>query len=984
MGGTGLAAWRCLVLAALLLPLAPAAAAQGEAEPSPPQETPGRKDPNRPRLVLPGKPVAPGQGSPARQLRLAPEDVPGQLLILANSTKGSPRAQAVLDLFLAVEQETVLGWLAPVLRQNRIGHLNGALQVLRALNSPASAALIRETLLSGSFRGPVREALEICQALDPAGTRPFLIGCLDRPEPELRLHAEALLRGRVGEEDLEPLGALTRSPRSDTRLRALRLVFGVRSPAAAPIFLARLADEATGCAHLAAQGLGRLEILPPEIQELVAAGPGRGRGFAFALLALILKDEAGPARALDPGLAPMLLEGLRGPDPLAGSLCAIALGRISFQSDDLTGLAFQDQEVMDRLIGLLAARIFFPEYGLLLPMAERTAALLSGRTGHLVAREWAQWWQAHREGFAAGRASLPLDRTEQRQRTVVVLADPVESFVLRSRDTAFPLPKEAREIRLAPQEHEALIQALLDQGLLAAAGTLSRAAGLDPARRIRLSLWLAGRELRLEAPVERGGLERFTAEVNRRVDANLWQLYAPAAEAEREPWLEEMGRFFREAGAREREVRLKDLVLARLPGLEGVRRIRALGHLLAIPGIETLLEDRDVELLLAGVGQSQVVDDQVRAVVEVAALGAGPEAWGRILDFLSARFPDGGEHTLQQLLARPGGARLKELFAHRDGRLRALAARQAGRQRDPAWTSTLEGLLRDKEAPVRAAAVWALARLGDLQAVEAIQALARQEESPQVHREILYFAGEVPFAGALEILVRGLSAFDQELRFTAIKALGRTRQPRAADVLAGLVASEPGGRSGRLAAETLTAWGGPSVRAAVRLLLKNPSPAVREEATWILAEVLDGGVVPALIDWLADPAREARARAALVGIACVDFPREPASGFRRWFEQRGTLPDTAWFVEALRSAGYPITFGAPDLLPGAGLAAGGELVALLQGAREWYFRVQAARRLQELAGRDFGTVTAATPRPTLEAIAEAWQGWLSAQETAVR
>ncbi len=939
-----------------------------------------------PRLVLPqNAPPSQGRGEGAAPaVLLAPERVRLYLSALSRLSLSSERAQRILDLFAAQDPRRLESLLAALFRRGGWRYpapYKGALKLLKALRFRQGAALLKKTLLQVDQKNLAGPSLKVILELDPLGGKQFLFSCLDSRFASLRRAAEELLRSRLVPGDSRFLSPLAASRRKDTRVRALRLLSGRLAREAEEILFRSLSDQCLLCAREGARGLAQLRPFPEAVSALVEKGPSQGKVFGFALYAAVLAAEKGDRGALTPALRPVLLQGLEDPDPFVSSISAAALARLSYESEDLTGKPFRDREVMDRLVRVLSAQVFFPEFGTVLGPVERAARLLSGKTGSISGREWASWWKLVRSSFLARRARLPLAQEANRARTVVVMKDSVETVVFRPEGSPDPSLPGAKTILLSPGEQASLVKDLLALGLerrRAAPGGGRLVSGGGKGL-LTFTLSLDGREMTLSGPAGEPWVERIADRLRNTIEQNLWQLYGPPPGPEREKWLEEQRRFFARAGKVEKARRLERLVMDALPRLEGALRVRALGHLLAIPGLEKLLTDQDVDRLLSLVGKAPALDSPSRALLEVVALKKGERTWKKILSFLSARWDRGGRDCFLALLAQAGPSRAQAALSWEDPAVRSATARFLGRTRNPVWRDPLRGLLKDPSGSVRAAAVDALALLRDWGSLGDVLRLAYKDPSLEVRRSALLFAGRSGDSRVLPVLLKALDSKVGALRAAAVQGLGLSRIPRAADVLAGLVASDPDGPLGRLAERELSVWGGSHVRAAVRPLLRSPNASVRDAALWILADALDGTVVPNLLQKLRDPVKFRRAKRALVLLTCKDFPRDTLASYLKWFDAHGSEPETAWFVEGLREAGYSPGFGAADLLPGAGLDAVPGLVEIMKSAGEWYFRVQAARRLQEITGKSFGIVTARTSPAEREALAQAWLGWLEEQ-----
>ncbi|GEM_PF-3683744 len=939
-----------------------------------------------PKLVLPSGPGKAGTGktAPAARVFLEARQVQIYLSVLSRLPKTAKRAQRILDLFAAQDPHALQAVLANLFRRGKRGPaapLKGGLRVMEELRFIPALPILKQALLQRDFGEVARSSLKVVLKLDPAGGKAFLFQCLQGRAPSLRRAAEDLLRPLLGPEDLGALAPLLDARRVDSRLRTLRLLASRFPREGKSLLLKALHDPSLLCAREAARGLGKIHPFPKELEDLLSKGPARGRFFGFALYAALLAFENGEKGVLSPDSAPVFLQGLSGGDPFVSSLCAAALAWISYDSEDLTGEKYHDREVMDHLVEVLSGRRFFPEFGTVIGLVERAARVLSGKGASVSGRRWEEWWKIAREGFLARRARLPLEDPRNRARTVVVMKDPVETVAFIPKGSGEKPGPGEKAVLLPPAEQAALVAGLLNLGLEQRAS--SRGGGLvgsGSGAFTTFVLRLDGREMIVQGPSGTPWVERTADLLRNKIDQNLWQLYGPPPGPERERWWEEQSKFFASATKAERARRLERIVMKALPRLEGPLRVRALGHLLAIPGLENLLSDADVDILFSLVGKSARVNPRIRALLEVVALKKGSKTWEKLLSFLGPRWDKGGKDCFLALLAHASPGRIQSALSWKDPRVRASAALFLGRARNAVWRDSIRALLKDPSWAVRAAAVDALAYFRDWGSLGDVLGLAVKDPSLQVRRRALLFAGRSRDHRVLPLLLKVLDSPVGSIRIAAIRALGLSQIPRAADVLAGLVASDPEGVAGKLAARELSQWGNGDVRAAVRPLLGSPSSAVREAALWILADSLDGTTIPRLLQLLRQPDKYARARRALILLSCREFTQDVAASYARWFETHGSEPETAWFVEGLKEAGYTPGFGPMDLLPGAGLGAVPGLVAVMKDAREWYFRVQASKRLQEITGRSFGIVTARTSRAERAAIAQAWLGWLEDQK----
>ncbi|HUR26561.1 MAG TPA: hypothetical protein VM509_00125, partial [Planctomycetota bacterium] len=280
-------------------------------------------------------------------------------------------------------------------------------RVLLASPNAADRELVRRRLrtkIPPSVGGPLVESFV---ELDPVGASPVaLAGLLDHALVGVRAAANRSLEGVSDPALLPALLDQLKCERADTRLRALGLAAKFESAGVDASLLGRLKDPSALVAGSAALLLAARE--DPAIVGLL-----RQQAFdqtwilresAYAILALIEREDARLVACLDDRHVPILLEGLASSDPFVAGTCAAALAGIGFRSPTLGKAEWIDRAVPERLVRCVSGLEFHNDFSSLQRPACRRLSLISGKAFASDGPAWIRWWSEARATFQARRA----------------------------------------------------------------------------------------------------------------------------------------------------------------------------------------------------------------------------------------------------------------------------------------------------------------------------------------------------------------------------------------------------------------------------------------------------------------------------------------------------------------------------------------------------------------------------------------------------
>jgi HEAT repeat protein len=845
-------------------------------------------------------------------------------------------------------------------------------QRLRGQMPGRSGALVLDELVE---RNPVH------------GSPELLIELLEHPQKPVRLAARRHLDGRVGPAHLPQLEAILVSRRTETRVMALDLIEEIEDPAVLDLLLRHLDDRSSRVASAVIDALaGRAdERIEPELLSRALPRQFLLRENAYALLAIVAREDVQLRPILEDRHAPPLLEGLRSSDPVVRGAAAASLAGIGYRSAQPFATGWLDREVMATMVNAVSGREFHPDFTALQPRVLARLRLLSGEDFGTDGPAWVRWWVDHRSGYYARRAYLAVPPDGEGRMEVHLRASGdaegsvsllgVEAWTTEARERS----GAAETLLLTDRECRDLVALLEREGVLGPERQPG-VRGLRGAGEREVEVVLDGRGKRFLFGRGRGEawFERVVAAVRDLRERNRWQRFPNPAlhEDQRAFWEAESGWWAAERSEAERALRLKELVLASVGTLAPSQRnvaLRELERVYEVPGVASR-EDFDQLLgLLRDEGffarRAELLVDLLLTAGEAPGGGpAGgrlePELGEEIIELLVARFPRGALPSVGRVASACGPEFVRELARGPRPLLRAVAAGELSREPDEAERALLVELLDDPEPIVEAAAV---AALGEARVEEARTELLLRARlaQPLVRSAALRAVGRLGGEYVLEALVLGVSDPDPEVKRGAAEGLAALGDPAAAPLLISLLRQDRESETYAIARRGLVELG-PRARPDLLRVVESPSHAARRECALLLGSMLEPEAVPAMISMLELDPRDGEIALELAVLSCVDH-RAAAEPARAWADWYGTVTHgdgLNWLLAALERRGVAIPASA-NFQGGDGGREAALLLAEVVESDEDFLAERARRELGRMMGTDLGEL----PRGEAERVA---------------
>lgn len=803
---------------------------------------------------------------------------------------------------------------------------------------------------------------------DPVRATPaFFCELLEHPIAPMRVAAEKVLRKHIGPELVPLLVPRSSSTKAEARLLALGLLADIGGADATEALFAHLADPKSSVAQVCVHALGASPSAEVEARLLGIAFRERWilREHAYALIAILEREERQLKPVLDERHVEPLLEGMRSSDVFVAGTCASALAAIGFRSAHPRNTAWLDRDVVDRLVYVLSGKVFHDDVSALLRVAVARLTLVTGQEFASDGPRWVEWWVGARDGFFARRAWIEFTAGDEVTLTARWRA-PGENFTLLG-PAAKAVPGQPGEVfYLTEAEARALTAVLQREGLFGAEKLPGVRGKRGPGER-ELAVGVAGRgkEFLCGADAQEPWFERAASASAALREKNRWQLFAPAGRSQFSFWQEQAPWWALEHSAHEREQRMKHLVLAALPGREAADRgasLAELARLYATPGVA---EASDFEPLLALLRDEHAYGERPRRLARLAleaarAAGNGttldPDRARRLIATLGERFPNEASDELEAAVEACSPALVQQLAADERAPLRAASAVMLARDPDPAAQARLVQLLSDRDSRVEIAAVNAAGAARLESARTELLVRARLGLQP-VRVAALHAIGKLGGEYVLDALLLGAQDADAAVRTAAAKGLAELADASAAPLLVSMLSEGSGSVVFGPAREGLLRLGDAARQDLLRVLHKTGHPA-RREAALILAEQGAAEPLTALVQMLATTPGDARVANELAVLSCVDFrgDADPVSRYWTWYDGVTHEDALQWFRAALERASPP----APDLeaLRGRGTRASRLYLVEIIARPEPWLAERARRELARLLGRDLGALPA--------------------------
>jgi HEAT repeat protein len=953
-----------------------------------------------------GEPVEPGAASAAPEL---PKDAPKpEPPPLADALPpGQPLASAAHFILEQVArarslEDSVVLQAAPSLANLGPEALVAVREALSSDHEPTLVVAARVLLGSGDAfddelvvrrlksrvpNGACAPLLDALSEVDPVRAEPALYAeLLSHPQGAMRAAAQRRLAVLPPAVLVDVLGVPLQSKLSDARLRALQLLSTASEPRAVELIFTCLADPSPEVARRAADALAvsASEDVPRELLRRAFDGRWILRANAYALLALVDREDL----RLEPVLAAehvdALLGGISASDAFVSGTCAAALAGVGFRTEDTAATPWLDKQVPERLVVALSGREFHADFSALQSAALRRLTLITGESFGTDGARWVSWWVATEKTFSARRASLPYAAEDAATLRIDLLTSvPGESSLCLlgpapeagSGATAVP-----RTQFLSASQASQLCEVLQAEGLFSASRLPgSRGSGKRGSRTLEIALGGRSKVFTFSAEASEPWFARAVSSVQALAERNRWQLYpVPGIEVDARAAFEHDGAWWdSDASELERDQRLKERVLGALPIVPVSGRDEGLRELERLAAAEGRLEPEDFDALLSLLADERFSGARSHLLVGLAlrsvrAAPDGPvpsEAGTRLVDLLDKNLGPLAGQDLTQVLESMGPEAVRAA-AHSERPLqRAVAASLLARDASDEDFQLLLGLLADKDPEVEIAAVRAIG----VQKVDAgrteVLVRARVAE-PALRAVALEAAGQLGGENALDVLVVGLSDPDLQVAAGAARGLAALADPSTATLLVavlGRAQDDPlvaPARRGLLAMKQ-GAW--PELQRAMRA----PGSHARREAALLLSMQSVADAAPALMRVLAENPKDARVALELAILTGVDLRAEPdpAAAWLTWWT--GVVHDDplAWFLAALERAGVPTPEAA--VFSGSGTSEGAAFLAGILSRVEPSLAERARRELARLLGREIEPLP--PPGPEFDRVVEALQ-----------
>lgn len=819
-------------------------------------------------------------------------------------------------------------------------------------------------------------ALREMVAVDPVRATPRLLcSLLAHTQSSVRAAAHKILSEDPKDSWIPHLAIALEGKNSDARYRAVDLVAKMDSTNAREVLFQHLSDPRSKVAARAIDALARAPQPEVQIELLTRAFGDRWilRPNAYAILALIEREDARLESILGPGHQPVLLDGLNSSDPFISGTCAAALAGIGFRSGRLDETSWLDRRVPNTLVAISIGQIFFEDRDALVPPAVRRLQLITGQTFGQSGPAWAEWWLANEADFRASRAVISLaENDHQRLRVDTVDRGTGDRFTLLGPvwlDREIPITW-GEPIHLVESEAKSMLELMRGLGMFTADRMPgARGSSSSQARVLEVRIGDQAKNFTFAPGSEPDWFRELSVGLQAQRDRHRWQRFAgPEAGARRNLILSD-GPFFAETTdpvAWNRH--LADLVMTWMKQAPNADRGLGVTELERLFAEDQVANAADVPLLLERLSEERFFTDRCQRLVGLIRIAGGihVDADGQVsdptqlaladdlIDRLFEQFEVDAAAPMLDLLQLQGVARVRAAAVDERALLRGLAATLIAKAPQPEDIQLLAGLVEDPRIEVRVATLRAIGenRLQKLSRPVLIAA-GQLELNPIVRKEGLWAAGRMGGRDAKEVLLNTLP--EPSYQLAAVRGLVELRDPTTTEVLISLLRSsrDPDVTdAARQAIENI----GPGAHDALMAALNSPSPATRREASILLSRQGEPKAAGAMLRALTEDPSDVRLQNELVVLTCFD-PRsevDPLEAWWAWWDSVHRDDSLSWFRAACEANGL--------ISPPAELFVQGSrqpdvirfLLAALKKDDVPYLMERARRELERMTGQDLG------------------------------
>jgi HEAT repeat protein len=828
---------------------------------------------------------------------------------------------------------------------------------------------------------------------DPVNGSPqLLIELLDHKQKPMRTAAMRHLRGSATAEYLPMLKATLSSKRTDTRVFALELIEDIDDPEVIDVLFEHLDDKSSRVAGRVIEALAVSIEDRVDLELLSRALNGKWilRDNAYAILAIIEREDDQLKPIFDDRHADALLAGLRANDLLVRGACAAALAGIGFRSARPLQTTWLDREVTGTMVMAVSGKAFHSDFTAMQPRVLQRLRLISGVDFGTDGPRWTQWWVDNRVDFYANRAYLEVAEGGE-SRIELHFRGTGRATGTYSLLGSEALTREAvkragtsEKVFMTRRECRDLISLMQREGILGPERQPGVRGSMGPGQReIEVVVDGRGKSFLFGNGRTEPWFEKMVSAMDDLRDRNHWQRFPNRARYpdQLDFWAEESGWWAGEHDARERGLRMKSLIFSSIKQLPPSERTLALRELMEEYEVEGVAQEEDFLFLLDLLRDEGFYAERAELLIDLAELsvlvGTEPGVPGSIdrehaaqlIDLLLARFDRNSIGAMGGIARACGREFVRELARDERPILRAVAAGELSRDTSEEDAALLMTMLEDPEILVEGAAVVALGEAGVEEARTELLLRARLGSS-LVRAAALQSIGRLGGEYVLEALVLGVSDPHPEVKRGAAQGLAILRDPQSAPLLISLLRQGPDSEIFVTARAGLIDLGDSASSDLLRVV-NSPAHKARRECALLLSEMGNPRVVPALISMVSDDPEDRQLAFELAVLTCYDArdSEDPGERWTTWYGEVTHDDSLSWLLAAMERRGIPISVAASFRGSGPGTREGALLMLEVLSGEEDFLIERARRELSRMLGGDLGEL----PR------SEADQGvWLEA------
>jgi HEAT repeat protein len=755
---------------------------------------------------------------------------------------------------------------------------------------------------------PGRIAPGILEALvksDPVHASPALLcDLLDHKQGAVRQAASRYLERLVSPELLSLLGLTLESKRISTRVHAIDLIARIDGPASLELLLEHLDDSSPTVCERVLDALVQREDDRLDVELLKLAFGERWilRSSAYALLAVIDREDRGQRAILDERHASSLLVGIEARDPLVSGACAAALAGVGFRSAPTESNAWLDSVVPTHLVAAVSGAHFHPDYASLQPRALRRLELITGERISAKETRWVEWWIGERGSFHALRALFPVT-PEELSRFVLHYRSPQGAVVLCGLDEVKPQGAEERVI-LGARELEALVESLREWGAFSAELLPGiRGSRSSSERELTLQVGERTKTFVFGGDAQAPWFSSFEELLATHIDRCRWQRFVSLPELVRGPWHAELLWWESDQDELARALRMKRLVLNHLQDVPAYQRSSGFKELERVFDVEGAGIITDLEPILGFLLEEALYSGRSELLVELArGLVQGEDeaaemARGRLLSVLVGHFEETAAISAAELLHDFSPEHLLRLGSDERPLVRSLLAAHFSSSELPEERALLLAYLEDEDPRVEAAAIASLGHIRLEGARTELLLRARFAEG-MVRQAALEACGRLGGEGTQGVLVAGLAEREQSYQLSSLRGLAHLGDPEQISFFISYLQRGEGSPHYEIAFAALEDFGPAAYSALLRVAKSRLHKARRASALFLAREGM-GQVTSALISIFSE-GDDAEVAYELAVLTCFDLrsAERPAAEYEAWFRAEGHLDPWHWFHAA--------------------------------------------------------------------------------------